>query len=38
VKRVKKGAGYVAQSGLEQQTKLLCQDCHMAHHHYDTRQ
>ena len=38
VKRVKKGAGYVAQSGLEQQTKLLCRACHMAHHHYDTRQ
>lgn len=33
-KRVKKGAGNVAQSGMEQQTKLLCHACHMAHHHY----
>lgn len=33
-KRVKKGAGNVAQSGIEQQTKLLCHACHMAHHHY----
>lgn len=33
-KRVKKGAGNVAQSGIEQQTKLLCHDCHMARHHY----
>ena len=34
VKRIKKGAGHVAQSGMEQQTKLLCHACHMAHHHY----
>ena len=33
-KRVKKGAGHVAQSGLEQQTKLLCHACHRSHHHY----
>lgn len=33
-KRVKKGAGNVAQSGMEQQSKLLCHACHMAHHHY----
>jgi hypothetical protein len=33
-KRVKKGMGHVAQSGMEQQTKLLCHACHMAHHHY----
>ncbi|MBL7162168.1 MAG: group II intron reverse transcriptase/maturase [Anaerolineales bacterium] len=32
-KRVKKGAGHVAQSGLTQQTKLLCYSCHLAHHH-----
>ena len=32
-KRVKKGSAHVAQSGLEQQTKLLCQTCHQAHHH-----
>ncbi len=37
-KRVKKGWGHVAQSGLEQQTKLLCRDCHTAHHHHNTRQ
>ncbi len=37
-KRVKKGAGHVARSGLEQQTKLLCHTCHMAHHHLDTSQ
>lgn len=33
-KRVKKGIGPVAQSGMEQQTKLLCHACHMASHHY----
>jgi group II intron reverse transcriptase/maturase len=33
-KWVKKGAGHVAQSGMEQQTKLLCHACHMTHHHY----
>ena len=32
VKRVKKGWGHVAQSGLEQQTMLLCHRCHVAHH------
>ena len=37
-KRVKKGFGHVAQSGIEQQTKLLCRTCHMAHHHHNTRQ
>jgi hypothetical protein len=24
----------VAQSGMEQHTKLLCHACHMAHHHH----
>jgi len=33
-KRVKKGTGHVAQSGMEQETKLLCHKCHMAHHHF----
>jgi group II intron reverse transcriptase/maturase len=33
-KRVKKGMGHVAQSGMQQLTKLLCHACHMAHHHY----
>jgi hypothetical protein len=37
-KRVKKGFGHVAQSGLGQQTKLLCRTCHLAHHHNDFRQ
>jgi group II intron reverse transcriptase/maturase len=37
-KRVKKGSGHVAQSGMEQQTKLLCRACHMAHHYSNTRQ
>jgi RNA-directed DNA polymerase len=32
-KRVKKGSGHVAQSGLAQQTKLLCRPCHLSHHH-----
>ena len=32
-KRVKQGAAHVAQSGIEQQTKLLCHDCHVAAHH-----
>ena len=31
-KRVKRGMGNVAQSGLEQRTKLLCRSCHTAHH------
>jgi group II intron reverse transcriptase/maturase len=33
-KRVKKGWGHVAQSGMEQHTKLLCHTCHMQHHQY----
>jgi group II intron reverse transcriptase/maturase len=33
-KRVKKGSSPVAQSGMEQHTKLLCHTCHMQHHHY----
>ncbi len=37
-KRVKKGAGPVARSGMMQQTKLLCHTCHLAHHHHNTRQ
>ena len=37
-KRVKKGSGHVATSGMEQQTKLLCRSCHLAHHHNNTRQ
>jgi RNA-directed DNA polymerase len=32
-KRVKKGWGHVAQSGIAQQTKLVCQACHRNHHH-----
>lgn len=28
----------VVKSGLEQQTKLLCPTCHLAHHHHNTRQ
>ncbi len=32
VKRVKKGWGHVAQSGMDQQTTLLCHRCHMTHH------
>jgi len=31
-KRVKKGMGHVAQSGLEQETILLCRACHTAYH------
>jgi group II intron reverse transcriptase/maturase len=37
-KRVKKGAAHVARAGTEQQTKLLCRTCHLAHHHGNTRQ
>jgi hypothetical protein len=37
-KRVKKGHGHVAASGIEQQTKLLCRACHLAHHHHNMRQ
>ncbi len=32
-KRVKKGMAHVAQSGLEQKTILLCQNCHLSYHH-----
>jgi group II intron reverse transcriptase/maturase len=38
VKVVKKGSARVAQSGIAQQTKLLCYACHLAHHQNDTRQ
>jgi hypothetical protein len=31
-KRVTKGNGHVAQSGLEQKTILLCHTCHTAYH------
>ena len=31
-KRVTKGMGHVAQSGLEQKTTLLCHTCHTAYH------
>ena len=37
-KRVRKGYGNVAQSGLDQQGKLLCQSCHSEHHHGHTCQ
>lgn len=37
-KRVKKGSGHVAASGIKQQTKLLCYPCHLAHHHHNLRQ
>ena len=37
-KRVRKGYGNVAQSGADQKGKLLCQPCHLAHHHGHTRQ
>jgi group II intron reverse transcriptase/maturase len=37
-KRVKKGAGHVAESGMAQQTILLCRSCHLAYHHNNTRQ
>jgi len=33
-KRVSKGMGHVAQSGISQTTILLCHACHMHHHHY----
>ena len=38
VKRAKKGAGNVAQSGYAQQGKALCQTCHLKHHQGHTRQ
>jgi len=34
VKRVKKGMGHVAQSGMEQETVLLCRNYHLSHHHF----
>jgi hypothetical protein len=37
-KRVRKGYGNVARSGMDQQGKLLCQACHLAHHHGHTSQ
>ena len=37
-KQIKKGSGHVAESGMMQQTKLLCRACHLAHHHHNTRQ
>ena len=37
-KRAKKGVAHVANAGMQQQTKLLCRACHLAHHHGDTRQ
>lgn len=37
-KRVKKGSGHVAESGMAQQAKLLCRACHLAHHQNNTRQ
>jgi hypothetical protein len=37
-KRVNKGAGHVAESGMAQQTILLCRSCHLAYHHNNTRQ
>jgi predicted methyltransferase len=37
-KQAKKGVGPVAKSGMEQQTKLLCRACHLAHHHNNARQ
>lgn len=33
-KRVTKGMGHVAQSGMEQKTVLLCRNCHLSYHHY----
>jgi hypothetical protein len=35
-KRVKKGMGHVAQSGMEQETVLLCRSCHLSYHHTKT--
>ena len=37
-KRVKRGWGHVARSGMEQQTQLLCRSCHLNHHRGDPRQ
>jgi group II intron reverse transcriptase/maturase len=36
-KRVRKGYGHVARSGMDQQGKMLCQTCHLEHHHGQTR-
>ncbi len=33
-KRVKKGSAHVAQSGMQQNTILLCRKCHLSFHHY----
>jgi hypothetical protein len=37
-KQSKRGNGPTAQSGIDQQTKLLCRACHLLHHHGNTRQ
>lgn len=37
-KRVRKGYGHVARSGLAQPGKILCQACHLEHHHGHTSQ
>jgi RNA-directed DNA polymerase len=34
--RVRKGFGHVAQAGLDQKGKMLCQTCHLEHHHGHT--
>ncbi|MFQ5856023.1 MAG: group II intron reverse transcriptase/maturase [Anaerolineae bacterium] len=38
VKRDRKDQRHVIQSGYDQQGKILCLDCHLEHHHGDTRQ
>jgi group II intron reverse transcriptase/maturase len=38
VRRARKGYGHVARSGYAQQGKLLCQACHLEHHHGYTSQ
>lgn len=37
-KWVRKGYGNIAQSGYDQQGKILCQSCHLEHHHGHTCQ
>jgi RNA-directed DNA polymerase len=37
-KRVRKGYGHVARSGMAQQGKMLCRTCHLEHHHGQTSQ
>lgn len=37
-KWVRKGYSHIAQSGYDQQGKILCQSCHLEHHHGHTRQ